>query len=271
MVIGALFLLPLIGFILLNLSICMLSIWEWGLLAGLTTGKQRLCLTILCGLLLIVITFTIPIYQPFIIVRQTSYILCCAVIWWLTAFMLVLHYPNSAVFWRTSQILRLVFGILIIFPFFWGMLVLRQYHYNINHFTGAWWLLHVLIIVWSLDSGAYIFGRILGRHKLAPKISPGKTWEGLIGGLLTSIIIACLFGKYAPLNISPLTLLICSIITALTSVLGDLTESMFKREVGIKDSGYFIPGHGGILDRIDGLTSAVAIFAFLMLLVFNIV
>lgn len=118
------------------------------------------------------------------------------------------------------------------------------------------------------DSGAYLFGKLFGKHKLAPKVSPGKTWEGFAGGLLTSALIAWLFGRYAPLDVVPSTLLICSVVAALASVLGDLTESMFKREAGIKDSGHMIPGHGGILDRIDSLTAAVPVFACLMLLVY---
>jgi phosphatidate cytidylyltransferase len=148
------------------------------------------------------------------------------------------------------------------------MLALRQFGYEENHFTGAWWLLYVMLLVWGADSGAYMFGKLFGKHKLAPKVSPGKTWEGLIGGLVTSAVISWLFGRYAPLNVVPMTLLVCSVIAALASVLGDLTESMFKREAGIKDSGHLIPGHGGILDRIDSLTAAVPVFACLMLLVF---
>ncbi|MDN6550199.1 MAG: phosphatidate cytidylyltransferase, partial [Enterobacterales bacterium] len=127
---------------------------------------------------------------------------------------------------------------------------------------------YVMFLVWGADSGAYMFGKLFGKNKLAPKVSPGKTWEGFIGGLITSALISWGFGLYAPLAVVPATLLVCSIVAALVSVLGDLTESMFKREAGIKDSGHLIPGHGGILDRIDSLTAAVPVFACLMLLVF---
>ncbi len=126
-----------------------------------------------------------------------------------------------------------------------------------------------MFLVWAADSGAYLFGRLFGKHKLAPCVSPGKTWEGFFGGLLTSAFISWLFGLWAPLVVAPATLLICSLIAALASVLGDLTESMFKREAGIKDSGHLIPGHGGILDRIDSLTAAVPVFSCLLLLVFR--
>ncbi|SAJ28290.1 CDP-diglyceride synthase [Enterobacter cloacae] len=126
-----------------------------------------------------------------------------------------------------------------------------------------------MILVWGADSGAYMFGKLFGKHKLAPKVSPGKTWQGFIGGLFTAAIISWGYGVWANLEVAPSTLLVCSIFAALASVLGDLTESMFKREAGIKDSGHLIPGHGGILDRIDSLTAAVPVFACLLLLVFG--
>lgn len=266
-VIAALFLLPPFGFTLVTLGVCILSAWEWGQLAGLASRSQRTWLAIFCGLLLAVMILTVPDYRPFVTAWQIQYALWAALAWWLTALVLVLAHPRSSTLWRDSRLLRLAFGILTILPFFWGMLALRQHHYDINHFTGAWLLLYVMVLVWGADSGAYIFGRALGRHKLAPKVSPSKTWEGLLGGLITSVVIACLFRQYAPLDAAPLTLLVCSIVALLASVLGDLTESMFKREAGIKDSGHLIPGHGGILDRIDSLTAAVPVFSCLMLLI----
>jgi phosphatidate cytidylyltransferase len=189
--------------------------------------------------------------------------------WWGVALLLVLFYPGSATVWRNSKILRIIFGILTIIPFFWGMLALRAWHYDENHYSGAVWLLYVMILVWGADSGAYMFGKLFGKHKLAPKVSPGKTWQGFIGGLATAAVISWGYGMWANLDVAPVTLLICSIVAVLASVLGDLTESMFKREAGIKDSGHLIPGHGGILDRIDSLTAAVPVFACLLLLVFR--
>ena len=189
--------------------------------------------------------------------------------WWIVALLLVLSYPASAAFWRHSKVLRLIFGILTIVPFFWGMLALRAWHYADNHYSGALWLLYVMILVWGADSGAYMFGKMFGKHKLAPKVSPGKTWQGFFGGLLTAAVISWAYGVWAHLDVTPTVLLVCSVVAALASVLGDLTESMFKREAGIKDSGHLIPGHGGILDRIDSLTAAVPVFACLLLLVFR--
>ncbi|QCT19967.1 phosphatidate cytidylyltransferase [Jejubacter calystegiae] len=271
-VIAALLWLPPVGFAITLLVVCMLAAWEWGQLSGFKSRSQRVWLAVLCGLILAAMLYTLPEYHhhsaqlPLI-----SGILWASLAWWIVALVLVLFYPASAGRWRNSRVLRLVFGVMTIVPFFWGMLVLRNWHYDVNHYTGAIWLLYVMLLVWGADSGAYVFGKMFGRHKLAPRVSPGKTWQGFIGGLFTSAVIAWLFGSWANLEVAPTTLFVCSIFAALASVLGDLTESMFKREADIKDSGHLIPGHGGILDRIDSLTAAVPVFACLLLLVFRTV
>ena len=268
-VIAALFLLPPGGFAIVTLVVCMLAAWEWGQFSGFTSRTQRVWLAVLCGLLLAVMLFLIPEYHHNIHQPVVEGSLWASLIWWVVALVLVLSYPASAAFWRHSKALRLIFGIATIVPFFWGMLALRSWHYDENHYSGALWLLYVMILVWGADSGAYMIGKLFGKQKLAPKVSPGKTWQGFIGGLVTAAVISWAYGVWANLDVAPSILLTCSIIAALASVLGDLTESMFKREAGIKDSGNLIPGHGGILDRIDSLTAAVPVFACLLLLVFR--
>ena len=254
-VIAALFLLPPAG--------------EWGQFSGFTSTTQRVWLSVLCGLLLALMLFLMPEYHYDVHQPLVEGALWASLGWWVVALLLVLTYPASAAFWRNSKTLRLIFGVLTIVPFFWGMLALRAWHYTDDHYSGALWLLYVMILVWGADSGAYMFGKMFGKHKLAPKVSPGKTWQGFFGGLLTAAVISWAYGWWAHLNVTPMVLLVCSIVAALASVLGDLTESMFKREAGIKDSGNLIPGHGGILDRIDSLTAAVPVFACLLLLVFR--
>lgn len=223
---------------------------------------------VICGLVLAAMLLSLPEFNRSVHLPLIAGSLWTAVVWWIVALLLVLFYPKSAGWWKHSRVLKIIFGAATIIPFFWGMIALRQHGYETDHYQGAWWLLYVMFLVWGADSGAYMFGKLFGKNKLAPKVSPGKTWEGFIGGLITSALISWGFGLYAPLSINPKTLLICSIVAALVSVLGDLTESMFKREAGIKDSGHLIPGHGGVLDRIDSLTAAVPVFACLMLLVF---
>ncbi len=267
-VIAALFLLPPLGFAIVTLAVCMLAAWEWGPLAGFSSPSQRIWGALLCGLVLVLMLWAIPAYNRSIHLTVIALPLWAAVVWWLLALVLVLFYPSSAAWWKHSRLLKALFGVVTIIPFFWGMFALRLHGYEQDPHQGAWWLLYVMILVWGADSGAYVFGKMFGKNKLAPKVSPGKTWEGLIGGLLTAALISWLFSRYAPLTVVPSSLLICTVIAALASVLGDLTESMFKREAGIKDSGNLIPGHGGILDRIDSLTAAVPVFACLMLLVF---
>lgn len=268
---AALFLLPLAGFTVVVLAICMLSAWEWGQFSGFSSRIQRIWLALLFGLLLASMTFSLPAYQPLIALPAVSLTLWSSLSWWMVALLMVLTYPFSARFWNQSRFLRLFFGLITLMPFFWGMLVLRRYHYETNHYAGAWWILLVLLLVWGADSGAYLFGKLFGRHKLIPKVSPGKTWEGLVGGIGVTLIIAYFFNKFAPFHVPSKALIICSIVATLASVLGDLTESMFKREAGIKDSGQLIPGHGGILDRIDSLTAAVPVFTCLLLLAYKII
>lgn len=123
---------------------------------------------------------------------------------------------------------------------------------------GAWWLLVVLLGVWGFDSAAFFAGRYLGRHKLSPRISPGKTWEGVIGGMVLSITAGLLFTAI-PLGVPWYLAIVLGILVGAAAVLGDLSESLLKRQTKVKDSGQFMPGHGGMLDRVDSLWFAVIV------------
>jgi phosphatidate cytidylyltransferase len=123
-------------------------------------------------------------------------------------------------------------------------------------------LLAVLVLIWIADSAAYFVGRALGRHKLAPSISPGKTWEGAAGGLAGAMAWAIIVATYTGIN-DPVLFLAAAALLAVLSIAGDLFESAVKRKAGVKDSGTLLPGHGGILDRIDSAACALPVAALL--------
>lgn len=146
-------------------------------------------------------------------------------------------------------------------PFYIGWplslyLVLRGSEFGFGS-TGFWWVLATFGMVWGNDSAAYITGHYFGKTKLAPRISPAKTWEGFFGGMALSIVAAFLLTY--PLHLPWLATLTLGIFTCIAATLGDLSESLLKRGAGVKDSGQLIPGHGGLLDRIDSLLFAVIV------------
>jgi phosphatidate cytidylyltransferase len=141
--------------------------------------------------------------------------------------------------------------------------LLRGFQVGISN--GFWWALVVLFGVWGFDTGAFFAGHFFGRHKLAPRISPGKTWEGVAGGLVLSVTAALLI-TIRPLGVPWYLAILLGVLIAVAATLGDLAESLIKRQTHVKDSGQFMPGHGGILDRLDSLLFAViVVFVFAQL------
>lgn len=150
-------------------------------------------------------------------------------------------------------------GLLILLPAWQGLVFIKQQP------LGNWLIMAVMVLVWGADIGAYFSGKAFGKRKLAPQVSPGKSWEGVYGGLLLSLVIAAVVGLVAGWSIGQIILgLLGAAVVVFISVVGDLTESMFKRQAGIKDSSNLLPGHGGVLDRIDSLTAAIPVFAVLL-------
>lgn len=223
-----------------------------GLLPGLVVSISSILLVPFDVLSLNTITFSHII------------ILSLGFIWWLFASFLAVTYPKTAVTWNESKIFPHLFGLLTLLPFFWSVVLLRAEGIETSPYHGAKLVLYVCLIVWAADSGAYFVGKAVGRRKMAPNVSPNKTLEGLFGGIVTAIIVGWVAADWFNLQFSSDALMIViTLITVVISVLGDLVESMFKRASGIKDSSNIIPGHGGVLDRVDSLTAAFPVFAFL--------
>jgi phosphatidate cytidylyltransferase len=153
----------------------------------------------------------------------------------------------------------LAIGLLILLPAWQGLILIKQWP------LGNWLILAVMVLVWGADIGAYFSGKAFGKRKLAPKVSPGKSWEGVYGGLAASLLITAIVGVTRGWSGSQFVFgLLGAAVVVFISVVGDLTESMFKRQSGIKDSSNLLPGHGGVLDRIDSLTAAIPVFAVLL-------
>ena len=138
------------------------------------------------------------------------------------------------------------------------MYPLRYHDYAVGALAGTVVLMFPMVLTWATDTGAYAFGRMFGRHKLIPSVSPGKTVEGAVGGVVAAIAVAWVYlylflTPFAHLTMRPVSLIGFAIIIAVVAQVGDLAESLFKRDAGVKDSSNLLPGHGGILDRFDSL------------------
>jgi len=185
-----------------------------------------------------------------------------ACLWWTFALLWIRGYPHSAVLWRSVP-MRCLMGLLILVPAWLAAVYLLS-------FPPRGLLLVILVlVVAAADIGAYFLGRAVGRHALAPAVSPKKTWEGFWGGVGACALLALVLWLLAPAraaHIGIASLMAVTVSTALASVVGDLTVSMVKRESGLKDSSSLLPGHGGLLDRLDSLCAGAPVFALALLL-----
>ena len=281
---AAIFLLPLKWFAFAIAGVFILATKEW---AGLVdNNNQKLPNALIVGYslllgasLMVVPPDVVHIWQvvnnEIVLNPIVCGILLVGAAWWLVCLSLVLSYPGSAKAWSQNNLIKVLFGIVTLIPFFWAILALRSYDFAHDQQAGSWLVMLVMLLVWGADSGAYFVGKKFGKNKLAPKVSPGKTREGFFGGVLVSMLIALIAAvvmavtPQGELDSSKFVIVVFTcLLTSLASTLGDLNESMFKREAGIKDSGTLLPGHGGILDRIDSLTAALPIFAVVYLVCF---
>jgi phosphatidate cytidylyltransferase len=230
-----------VGVVLFGLLL-LVAAWEWAGLAQAPRPVFRAAYTLAIALLIGWLAWWMPTG------RMPAALLWAQVAIWAAAALLLVRFPV-----RIPPRLVALTG-LIILPLAW----LAFAHLLKTRAFGAPWALYLFVIVAAADVGAYFAGRLFGRVKLAPHVSPGKTWEGLIGGLVVVALVGAAGAEW--FGVSTLGLLALALAVAGISVVGDLGISMLKRSIGLKDTGQLFPGHGGVLDRIDSLLAAVPLY-----------
>lgn len=216
--------------------------WEWAAFVGWRAPLQRLGYVATVAALLVAVRLVVPATIP------VAAVAVVALGWWTVAFVLILYFPvaiGRAAAWFA--------GLLVMIPAWASLVAVLD-----TPAHGRKLLLVLLAIVWAADVGAYFAGRRFGRVKLAPQVSPGKTWEGVIGGL--ALATAAVMAGAAQLGQAVMLAVPLGLSVAAVSVVGDLTVSVFKRNAGLKDSGSIFPGHGGVLDRVDSVTAAAPLY-----------
>lgn len=250
-VIAGIFLLSDLYFALFVGVFIVLGGWEFGNLCGFATIQR-----VLYAGLMLPVMFGAYFLSP-------EVLLWVGFFWWCIAFVLVISYPAGVNFWGGVW-QRSCIGFFVLVPAWISLIQLKTYE------KSTFLILLLMFLVWGADIGAYFTGRAFGQKKLAPRVSPGKSWAGVYGGLATSavVVLFAIWWEYPALSASQwLLFFFLSLFVVMVSVLGDLTESMFKRHRGIKDSSRLLPGHGGILDRIDSLVAAGPVYALALILI----
>ncbi len=230
------------------LVIALIGGWEWSRLSGVNNYMPRAIFSIF----IVVITIALEQSQN----PQSFYLLMAiSLLWWFINILKML--PQQVADASDCFSLRkLLIGFIVLVPPVLALISIHQFD------QGAYWLFYSMSLVWIADIGAYFSGKRFGKIKLAPAISPGKTREGFYGALLATSLYTLAAAIYFELSIIQTgVFLVISIVATILSVAGDLFISLYKRERGVKDSGNILPGHGGVLDRIDSLTSTAPFFA----------
>lgn len=246
LILGAIFFLPNAWFALAIAVPVLLAGREWAAMA-------KLCGYTFPALLALCMGSVFAVEQR--VANAAVPLLYVAAVFWVVALLLVVRYPAITA-WAKQRVVMYIVGLLLLVPAWYAVVQLQ----GLMH--GGWILLGAFVVVWGADVGAYFAGRAFGKNKLAVMVSPGKSVEGAVGGICTTLAIA--WGVSVYLALSPagtLQLLLLVLVSTFASILGDLFESMVKREAGVKDSGTLLPGHGGMLDRIDSVTCALPVFA----------
>lgn len=226
--------------------------WEWSRLIALKSMVKRVLYTAVVAALIAILYF---FNEQLSSIHFGLLLISC--VWWLIGMSWVFRYKGQTGLSKVDTRVGLLVGIVLLLPTWSALTQIHAYSEN-----GSFLLLFLMVLIACADSGAYFSGRALGKNKLAPLVSPGKTIEGVIGGLVLALVCAVLTELIFDIpQLGVMSLLLIVLVVVPFSVVGDLLESLYKRRVGIKDSGIIFPGHGGVLDRIDSLTAAAPIFA----------
>ncbi len=263
--ITAILLLPTPWMAAVAAAVVLAALWEWLKLAGIDDSLPRTVLLLLTLLLMVLLVwgsrgeagFSPVLFQIATLAGIVGWLLSLAWLW---------RPAFGAGRGSWSQVLKLGAGTLAALSAWCALCLIHSDNFAALGGGGDprahRWLLVALALVWAADTGAYFTGRHLGRRKLAPSISPNKTVEGALGGVLAGLATALAFGLLAGASAGQLpALALAAVVAVLASIVGDLVESLLKRQAGVKDSGGLIPGHGGVLDRIDGVLAALPAFA----------
>lgn len=250
-VVACIFFLPPTGFAIISGLFFIYALWEWTKLAGLKSMTYRVSCLVLMPIGVIAGLFLIQWLQRGLFFELFPSL--ALAFWCLVPFFLY-YFPKGERYWK-SKTLGIIAGLFVLAPSWIALNYLR------NTDPMPIWVLYVMVLVWVADIAAFFAGRRFGKHKLAPLISPGKSWEGVGGALLATIIISGIAYSFLKPPMALGFWLGLNLLTVIFSVVGDLFESAFKRVRQVKDSGSLLPGHGGLLDRIDSLTAALPIFA----------
>ncbi len=256
LVLCGVFLLEPIHFSWFFAAILAIAAWEWANLSSLTTQVVRVTYALLIAALLFKVVPHISV----------AWVLTVSIMWWIIATLLVMTYPDSSRYWKHPGV-SVLLGLVVILPMWKALVFIREATFTpIESFNPLLLILYILLLVWAADVGAYFTGKAWGKSKLAPNVSPGKSWAGAWGGIAAAMLLGAVTSYLMGLSFSmSIQFLVITAITAMISIIGDLTESMFKRVRGIKDSSALLPGHGGVLDRIDSLLAAIPVFVFLLM------
>jgi phosphatidate cytidylyltransferase len=241
-ILSVLLLLPAVVAVAIILLMFLAGAWEWAGLAGRGDGAARL------PYVLAIAGAVGLAWMAAGSNENLRLLLLLAAAWWTVATVLLLSHSRQG-----GWPLAFIAGFFVLVPAAVGLCRLVQIEP-----AGRQLLLYLIVLVAAADVGAYFGGRAFGRHKLAPMVSPGKTWEGFAAGMLAAVAAAWGGARYFDVPVAPWLAL--SMVVAVASVVGDLIESLFKRRAGLKDSGSMLPGHGGMLDRIDSITAAGPLF-----------